>query len=677
MTKEKKTKIMKVAIIFGVLILPLIYSIVYLGGFWDPYGNLDDIPVALVNEDDCEKDCKGQELVDQLTDAATFDYNIVSKEEAEEGLLDKTYYAIITIPSDFTDSFNKASTKERRQATITYSPNKKTSYLASQMINTALSKVEAKLESSVTSEVVDTLTDTLNEVPEQTKQIEDGLVTINNGTSKLNSGVATLKNGTTTLNTSYKAFDGGINELTSGLNTLSTNYKTLDDGINSLYDSVHNTLIPTVNGAVSNLSAGVAQLKTGSNTLNSKIVSGDYKNQMDNFMTTTSSVYSNLSTLCADENFKTNYSTYYASLCPAATGYNQTVISALKGSTDSIVDSTNDINNGINSLATNLSGMSSLTSGLNTLDESILKLKNGSTTVYQGINKLKDGAGTLSTSSNKISSGINTLDTSVSTLKSGTEELNNGVSSAKNQVSEKIKETENDLEQLNGLSDYASDSVKINEKDYGKVDKYGVFFAPYFISISLWVGGIIILIGIYYDPDNKFNLIGRFTKNRNARMLIYNVLGILQAIILAFVLKSSMGFDVTSNLLYYGTCILISISFLSIIMFLFFNFKDVGKFLAVVLLVLQLAASAGSFPIETEPAFYRTIFPFMPMKYSIELLRESLVNTDSAIITKNVLVLLGIFVVFGGLTLFTEYLKTKKEKQAVKQVKHSTKKVKA
>ena len=82
--QDKKTKIMKVAVILGILILPLIYSIVYLGGFWDPYGNLEGVPVALVNEDKCEKDCKGTELIDQLTDAATFKFDVVSKKKAEK-----------------------------------------------------------------------------------------------------------------------------------------------------------------------------------------------------------------------------------------------------------------------------------------------------------------------------------------------------------------------------------------------------------------------------------------------------------------------------------------------------------------------------------------------------------------------------------------------------------------
>ncbi len=664
--QDKKTKIMKVAVILGILILPLIYSIVYLGGFWDPYGNLEGVPVALVNEDKCEKDCKGTELIDQLTDAATFKFDVVSKKKAEKGLLNKKYYAVITIPSDFTESFTKASTKDRHEATITYSPNKKTSYLASQIINSAMTKVQAKLRSEVTKQVVNTLTDNLNKVPEQTKQIENGLTTISEGTSKLNSGANQLKNGTVTLNTSYKVFDGGINELTSGLNTLNTNYKTLDDGINTLYDSVHNTLLPQVTQSMTNLQNGVAQIKDGSNYITTTLTEADYKNQINSFMDNTNQVYQALAAMC-DAGQLSN-----ESLCQVAKAYTTaddkgtTGIQKLKAGTNGLLDGQAKVDAGINNLANNLSGISALTQGLNTLDESILKLKNGSSTVYSGIAKLKEGANTLATNSAKISSGINTLDSSVSTLQTGTSQLNSGVNSAKTQVSSKITETENELKQLDGLDEYAANSVKINEKDYGKVDQYGTFFAPYFMSLSLWIGGILILIGLYYDPDGRFKLLGRNTTNRPLRLLAYNGIGVLQALILGFILKSAMGFTVTNVFLYYISCILISISFLSIILFLFINFKDVGKFLAVVLLVLQLAASGGTFPVETEPAFYQAIYPFMPMHYSIELLRESFVNIDSTIITRDVVILVGILVVFGGLTLLTGYIKTKKEKVKVK-----------
>lgn len=744
MSEINKQRFNKMVIILGIIILPLIYSIVYLKGFWDPYNHLKDVPVALVNLDKCSKDCKGTELINKLTKANTFKFVVTSKNKAQDGLINKKYYAVITIPSNFTESFDKASTKDRTSAIITYAPNTKTNYLASQIIGKAVTVVQDKLHNEVTAQVVDSLAANLNEVPAQTQKIEDALTTISDGTNSLNNGASQLKAGTSTLNTSYKAFDGGVNELANGITLLQnkyqtlnsginkiynsvhnqllpeattgvqelqagikllqTKYKGLDTGINQMYDSVHNQLLPQVKAGVSALSAGLTQIKTGSNQLISTLETQKYKDNVDTFMDNTNSVYKGLAQLCQDATFK---ATYGAQLCPAAIGYTTTDqttglngVETLKYGTDSLYNGAVSVNNGINTLAANSASFGSLITGVNSLDTGLAQLKDGSAqmttgidtlatksasfgslitginsldtglaqlqggsaTTTSGINSLANGATTLAINSAKVASGINTLDLSVGTLQNGTNQLNSGVNTAKTVVANKISDTKESLKDLEGLSAYAKNPVKVKEKDYGNVNTYGVFFSPYFMSLSLWIGGILILIGLYYDPDKRFAVLGRGSKHRVLRLGFYNIIGVVQAILLGFILKASIGYSVTNTFLYYGSCILISVTFLSIIMFLFFNFKDVGKFLSIVLLVVQLASCGGTFPIETEPAFYKAIYNFMPMKYSVDLLRESFVNMNSKFIVQDVWVLIGILVVFGALILITGYLKTKKEK---------------
>lgn len=126
----------------------------------------------------------------------------------------------------------------------------------------------------------------------------------------------------------------------------------------------------------------------------------------------------------------------------------------------------------------------------------------------------------------------------------------------------------------------------------------------------------------------------------------------------------TLGFEVTNGFVYYGSCILISEAFLAIIMFLFFNFQDIGKFLALVFLVMQLAACGGTFPIQTEPSVYQAIYPFMPMTYSVDLLRESFVNINSSFLIKDITILVLIMVVFNGLTFVTSMSKARKEQKA-------------
>ena len=170
-------------------------------------------------------------------------------------------------------------------------------------------------------------------------------------------------------------------------------------------------------------------------------------------------------------------------------------------------------------------------------------------------------------------------------------------------------------------------------------------------------------MGLYYDPDQRFKVLGRNSENRGKRLLYYNIISIVQAIILAFLLQLFLGFKVTNIFLYYGSCILISGSFLAVVMFLFFNFKDIGKFLSLVFLVTQLASCGGTFPVQTEPGIYQAIYPYMPMTYSVDLLRESFVSINSDLLTKDVIVLLLFFVGFNGLTFITSFLKDRREKR--------------
>ena len=103
MKNNDNKKIFNYIIIFAVMLIPFMYSFFYLKAYWDPYGkgNIDNIPVAIVNED---KGDNGEELINSIVDSGKLKLSIVSKEKAEDGLYDGKYYALISIPSDFTES---------------------------------------------------------------------------------------------------------------------------------------------------------------------------------------------------------------------------------------------------------------------------------------------------------------------------------------------------------------------------------------------------------------------------------------------------------------------------------------------------------------------------------------------------------------------------------------------
>ena len=141
----KNNKIIKTIIFVVVMMIPIIYSFFYLKSYWNPYGDLTGMKIAVVNLDKGENDeNQGKEFLQGLKDDGTFDICDVTLDEANEGMQDGKYYATITVPANFTECLNSAGKSDKQIATITYSPNQASNYLATQIINSAVKTMELK-----------------------------------------------------------------------------------------------------------------------------------------------------------------------------------------------------------------------------------------------------------------------------------------------------------------------------------------------------------------------------------------------------------------------------------------------------------------------------------------------------------------------------------------------------
>ncbi len=255
----KKESIMKTVVFIVVLFIPIIYSFFYLKSYWDPYGDLTGMKLAVVNQDQGEDgENQGEEFVKGLKESAVFNICEVSEEEANEGMKDGTYYASITIPNNFTQCLNSASTQDKQIAKITYSPNQATNYLATQIINSAVKTMEINLEEKINSKIVETLASKLEEVPNSLQEISDGADQILEGSKSLNDGLEQISTGTTTLNNSYTEFDNGLNSASEGS-------KTLDAGINQV-----NAGVETLGTGATSLDSAIAQINAGVDELSAK-----------------------------------------------------------------------------------------------------------------------------------------------------------------------------------------------------------------------------------------------------------------------------------------------------------------------------------------------------------------------------------------------------------------------
>lgn len=657
--KITNSKGFKAIVIIAIIIIPLLYSGLYLKAFWDPYGNLEDIPIAIVNKDKGnENENLGNKITDKLIENATMKFTILNEEEAQNGLVNKEYYATITIPEDFTEKLNSADSENKQTATITYSPNQKSSYLASQIINKVVEKVEKEVTQEVNEKVVNKLTDQLEEVPNKMQDISSAITEIQDGTTTLNNGIKELQDGTNNLSTNYTEFNNGVGSAYEGSQTLTNGINELNNGLNEI-SSGSSTLTEKLDG-LDELTGAINKLSTGSDKLNKGVQNyvGGVTTLNENITKLLDGIIGYAETnqnILQDENIKQIYGTAKAIKQSGN-------IEKINSSGNELIGSTKTLNSGIKTLNSKISGLSELKGGIIKLNSAIQEARTGSQKLVDGSQDLQNGLKQLKENSGRVAEGINSLDQGAIKLADGGNELSKGLNTFKTEVEDGITEAQNELTKLDGLSEFVKQPVEINEVDYGEVSSYGVAFAPYFMSISLWVGSLMSFVVFYYDYDKRFKILGKGAKNKYLRNLCYIGIAIAQAIVLAFALKLILGFSVTNIWLYYGTCILVSLVFVSMIQLLITQLGDVGKFLAIVLLVLQLAASGGTFPIETAPSFFQDINPYMPMTYTIGLFREAIISRDAGLIAPNVWALFGIFACFLIATIILQILKKGREK---------------
>lgn len=734
-----KSKVFKAIIFIVVMLIPIIYSFFYLKSYWDPYGNLTSMKIAVVNLDNGEdEENQGEEFLKELKDSNTFDICEVTKEEADKGLEKGNYYAVITLPEDFTKSLNSAKTEDKQIAQIEYTPNKEKNYLATQIINSAIKTIETNLQGKIDNEVVTTLADNIREVPNSLNEISDGSGELLEGSKTLESGIEEISNGTTTLSNKYSEFDDGITSVSSGSSTLNSGLSDLDSGIATIQNGASSldSAIDKVSSGTSELAtkstAGINKLQTGISSLNdgtssfntklseytsgvNKLANGTIKytegtdelvsnlntfvEKSNNFNTNANSLINGIiaygkanpdaleeskelnkiyNSALALQGYATNLNTSGSSLTTAATkltSQSSTLSSSssqIISSSEKIVEGGETLAEGVTTLSNSSSQLSSMTEGISSLQSGLSQIKQGTSSLTSGTEQLKQGSQALVTGSKTLDEGIKTLESNSTTIKTalrdlsdgsisahdGSVELSNGIETLKTGVDEGITSTNDELRKLDGLESFAENPVDFNEESYGEVDSYGIAFTPLFLCIGLWVGSLMSYVVLYYDQKKRFGVFCHDFKNKYLQNIVYILIGAIQGLITAALLKLGLKFNVENLFLYYSSATLIGITFMSIIQFLIRNFGDIGKFVALIILVLQLAASGGTFPIETISAGFRAVSPYLPMTYSINLLREILIPTATNFTPKYLAILTTITIVCLAITYVADIIKS-------------------
>ncbi|MBE7102687.1 YhgE/Pip domain-containing protein [Bacillus cereus] len=275
--KSKKILIPIIAVLF----VPILYAGMFLWAFWDPYEQLDDLPVAVVNLDKgAELDGKpievGKGLVDNLKDNKSFKWEFVSEKEAKEGMEGRKYYMLVRIPDDFSSNATTLLKDDPKPLNLEYIPNESLNFLSSQIGGTAIEKIKGEVSSTLTKTYAEKMFDSIKDVSkgladgaDGANKLHDGANELHDGSSKVTDGLHTLqgksgemKDGVQKLADGSNKLQDGSGKVTAGLNTLNSKTGEIQTGIGKLQDGSQK-----VTAGLNTLANKSGELKTGTNEL--------------------------------------------------------------------------------------------------------------------------------------------------------------------------------------------------------------------------------------------------------------------------------------------------------------------------------------------------------------------------------------------------------------------------
>lgn len=671
--KDKKFTLSIIVMVF----MPILYSGMLLWAFWDPYAKLDELPVALVNEDsgavlDGEAIALGDELISELMEEEQFHFFEVSSEEAKKRLVNQDYYLLIKIPENFSQHATTLLEDNPEKLQIEYLPNEGYNFLSSKIGDTAIEQIRIAVNEEVAKTYAETLYDSIDQLSEGFVEATDSASTLRDGATKVKDGTVDLKDYLQQLAESSIQLSDGSNKLAQGINDASEGASKLALGANDLAIGTQD------------LQQGVGKLQDGASDLHIGVT--DYTNAV--------------SQIAENQQLITTNQTQ---LHEGATSIAANTAALAEGTTE-LVDGATAVHEGINTLAaqlqqllptlpaeqqqtlqhtiaqlqegsgavstglTNLAeksaalsvgatnyvsnsaqlleGQQQLTSATSELEQNSPKIVEGATALVEGQKQLVTNTATLSNAMGELHNGANDLASGLQDAVGGSTTLADGTSTLVTKSEQLAEgavtlvdgtvELEDGAKQLKDALQNASEESKISYSDetinmtvspvevkkevVNEVDNYGSGFAPYFISLGLFVGALLLTnVYPYVQPSVHPTSVMRWY---GSKTFIPFVVMVGQIVLIILILKFALGLQVESTPLLILTTIVVSFAFMAIIQALTVVLGDVGRFLSLLFLIVQLTASAGTFPVELLPSFFQKIHDFMPMKYAIQAYRD-------------------------------------------------------
>ena len=642
-------------IIIGLIFLPSMYAWPNILSSWDPYGHTNNIKVAVTSEDDgATVDGKelnlGKSLVEGLKNNKNLDWQFVSnKQQAEDGVRIGDYYASIVVPKNFSQDMTSVSRTEPKRATIEYTVNEKINAISPKITNSGASAIANNISKNFVETANGIIFERLHEVG---IKFEENLPSIEKAKEeifKLNDNFSTYES---TLSELIGKVEYGYNILNNVQNTLpeidrvATNSIMIADKAGITINNIqgfNERLLPIINNHLN----VVEEVSKEANVIAKELQQRPDKTEeikarqkaLDNRLQASTERLQLVKNIFEYFNKLSSERLFNNQLERVTTLLNDiTTIKEVNNNIYNKMDHYDEIANTVKEEFVNKSARvnevsSNMNSKLNVevaplisqvLSKAEVNIDKVSGIIAGAQGELPAVERKLSETEVKISNAYGkllSLQAQMPSAKSKIQKLTDEIKKAdsgidKNQLFNLLKV---DYKQQ---AEFFANPVKLQENKLYHIENYGSAMTPFYTVLSIWVGSLLmssLLTTKVEDEEKKYKPYQKYF----GRGLLFVIISLFQTLIITLGDMYVLGTQATSPYRFVLYALLISLLFSSIIYTIVCILGNVGKAVCIVLLVLQLGSSGGTFPIQMTSEFFQALYPKVPFTYSIGLLREA------------------------------------------------------
>ena len=644
--------------------IPIMYSGFFLGSIWDPYGQVKNLPVAFVNKDkgaqlNGQTVNIGQSVEQKLKSNHDLGWEFVNKQQADDGVNSGHFYAVVTVPTNFSAKAASITATQPQQAVIRYTTTPAKNYIGSLVSNQAAEKVKTSVAEQITQAYAKGVLENIGKLGDGLETAAGGAATLRGGLTQLQAGAQTYTGGVRKLAVNQRAMANGLARLGDGSRQLQAGLGQLSNGLPS-------------ESQVAQLTSGMKQLQAGLNQLNASVYnpSPTLVNQQSKVQSEARDLAQTMQTSLADLSAAGVVLKDLGSQAVASGGSTTITLPQIsqlsqalnKTQTISVQAAAllKDLQVLTQSLSTQQAqlqaGISTLNNGVNQLAPKATAALNGYNSVrvandqlLAGSTSLTNGLAQTQTGSQQLANGARLLDSRSNILTNGASQLAGGADTLATKLADASRQLK--IQPIGAATQQQmANPVKSETTKQGDVPNYGYALAPYVLSLSLFVGAI--ALNIIYPIRKTFAEQENAFRWWLAKASVTGVAAFVQATILMLIMVYCLGLVPDHPVNFIGAIYLTSFVYMSIVSLLVIVLDNPGRFLAMVLLVLQLGSSEGTFPIQTANNFFQAVNPLVPMTYSIRALRQAISGgLGSSFYSDSMWVLVGFLLAANLLTI--------------------------